>query len=132
MVCVAQLSLILWTRNLTYPALCFHESIEPHPRTNLLDPSHKRRAKCPRIQGIVRRVLRHVNRVEMSRVCHCEHKIKHWWCTLLGLVPILLEHPRAVRKRISDRSIEIRHYALQQRARRVRHRQKLILAKGRG
>ena len=120
---------MLRIKDLTYPAFCFHKSIEPYPRTELLDPSYKRRAKCPRVHGIVRRVLRHVNRMEMSRVCYCEHEIKHWGCTLLGLVPILLEHARAVRKRISDGGIEICHYALEQRARRARHRQQLVLAK---
>lgn len=67
----------------------------------------------------------------MSRVRHCEYKIEHRG-TLLVLVPILLEHARPVRKRVSDRRIKVRNDAFQQRAHRVGHRQQLVSPKRRG
>jgi len=61
-------------------------------------------------------------------VCNREQKIEHRGI-LLGLIPVLLEHARAIRKGVSDGSVKIRNYALEQRACRVWHRQELVSAK---
>src|SRR5579863_953648 len=97
----------------THPSLCLYKSIEINPRPKLLNLGHKRGAQSPRVHGVVRWVLRHVDRVEMSGMRHRKHKIEHR-VILLGLITVLFEHARAVCKGVTDRRIKICDYALEQ------------------
>lgn len=77
------------------------------------------------------RMLVHIDRMPMRRMSDRKHKIKHG--TILGRrarrhVPILLKHPRSIRKRVPNGRIELRDDGLEQRARRVCHRQDLVAA----
>src|SRR5260221_4532182 len=67
----------------------------------------------------------------MSGVRHRKHEIEHRGI-LLRLIPVLLEHARAVRESVPDGGVEIRDDALEQRACRIGHGQKLVLAECRG
>lgn len=73
--------------------------------------------------------LLHINRMEMRRVRNRKHKIQHRpFLSILLRIPILLKHPTPIRKRISDRGVELGHDTLQQRAGGVVHREDLVLA----
>ena len=75
------------------------------------------------------RELVHVDRMPVIGMRHREHKVEHGsvrarW--VAGRVPVLLEYARAVCERIPDRCVKPCDDRLEQRARRVRHRQELV------
>lgn len=79
----------------TYNTSHWNKGIEPDPGAKVLDRRNIGRTKHTSMERVMARVLLHVDRVEMRRVCYREHEIEHWTVRsgLLYRISVLLKDP---------------------------------------
>ena len=95
----ARVNKLSWEKGVsTHDIVHFDKRVEPHARRPLLDSGHKVTPKRPSMQGIMGRMLSHINGMPMTRMRDCKHEIQHGFLPFLDLacIPILLKDARAV------------------------------------